>query len=255
MRSRRTQLTVLCFSIVTLLVSTAWAEESTSDGWQWDLAPLYLWAMSLDGDVAVRGEFSPVDLGFDDILDNLDFAGTVHFEGRQAKWGFLFDYSLIKLKMEEDAPPMGTFPGGLFVVDMDINMVEVAGTRSFALEHGHVDVLFGARYMDIDNTITPPTPLPTISGAQDWTDAMAGARISARLAKHWSLLLRGDISSGGSDLSWNVSTVFRREWRRVHLVMGYRLLDVDYKDGAGSTLFVFDAQMAGPIVGVNIHWD
>ncbi len=39
-------------------------------------------------------------MGFDDILDSLDFAGTVHFEGRQAKWGFLFDYSLIKLEEE-----------------------------------------------------------------------------------------------------------------------------------------------------------
>lgn len=256
MRSRPAQLIVLCLAIVVLFGSSAWAEDSTAEGWNFDLAPLYLWALSLDGEMAVKGQYTPVDIGFGDILDQVDFAGTIHFEGRNTNWGFLLDATYVTLESETDLPPIGDFPGGDFLTNTDITVLEGLGYRRLRTRKNRVDLLFGARYMSIDNDLTPPSPIPMVSGKADWTDILVGARLSTDLSEKWSLLLRGDVSTGGSDLTVNASALFHRQFkRRMGLVVGYRVMDVDYEDGSGADLFAFDAQMAGPILGFNIHWD
>jgi hypothetical protein len=197
-----------------------------------------------------------VDRGFDDILDDLDFAGTVHLEGRKADWGFLFDATFVALESETDLPPVGAFPGGAFLAEPEIMVLETIGFRRFGSNGKHVDVLFGSRYMDIDVDVTPPLPLPPVTGQEDWTDGLLGARLSTELSDKWSLSLRGDLSAGGSDLTVNALALFRRQFKgHMGLVVGYHMMDVDYEDGSGADLFVFDAQMAGPILGFNIHWD
>jgi hypothetical protein len=257
MRAHQTQLLiVLSLAVVALLGSTVRAAESTSDGWSFEVAPLYLWAMGLDGEIAVKGQYTPVDIGFDDILDDLDFAGTVHFEGRNADWGFLLDATFVALESEDDLPPIGAFPGGAFVAETDITVVEAMGYHRFPSSGKNVDLLFGARYMDVDNDLTPPTPLPTVGGSADWTDGLVGARLWTELSTKWSLILRGDLSAGGSDLTWSASSLFHRQFkRRAGLVVGYRVMDVDYEDGSGSSLFAFDAQIACPLFGFKLHWD
>ncbi len=256
MRSRQAHLIVLCLALVVLFGSSAWAEDATEEGWNFDLAPLYLWALSLDGDMAVKGEYTPLDIGFDDILDQVDFAGTVHFEGRNADWGFLLDATYVTLKSETDLPPIGEFPGGDFLTDTDITVLEGIGYRRIGTRENRVDLLFGVRYMEIDTDLTPPSSIPMVSGKADWTDVLVGARLSTDLSEKWSLLLRGDVAAGGSDLTVNASALFVRQFKgRMGLVVGYRVMDVDYEDGSGADLFVFDAKMAGPILGFNIHWD
>ena len=58
--------------------------------------------------------------------------------------------------------------------------------------------------------------------------------------------------AGGSDFTWQIALLaFYDMTRHSQLAFGYRHMDVDYEDGAGSTLFGFDAALSGPIVGVN----
>ena len=47
---------------------------ATDDLWDFEVAP-FLWALSLDADLTVRGKSVLVDLGFSDIWDDLDIAG------------------------------------------------------------------------------------------------------------------------------------------------------------------------------------
>jgi hypothetical protein len=42
--------------------------------------------------------------------------------------------------------------------------------------------------------------------------------------------------------------------KKLSLAFGYRHLDIDYEDGAGTDLFVMDVALSGPIVGLNISW-
>lgn len=43
-------------------------------------------------------------------------------------------------------------------------------------------------------------------------------------------------------------------WKYAQFILGYRAVGIDYETGAGPTRFVYDATMAGPMVGINFKW-
>ena len=63
---------------------------ASTPAWQCRAA-IYGWATALDGDVTLRGNNAPVDVGFDDVLDNLDYAVMGAVEISHGKWSFLAD--------------------------------------------------------------------------------------------------------------------------------------------------------------------
>ena len=73
-------LVCLCFLAGALAARSAVAEELVSDKWQFTVSP-YLWALSLRGDVTVKGIESEADMSFSDIWDNLNFAGPASSSG------------------------------------------------------------------------------------------------------------------------------------------------------------------------------
>ena len=80
----------LLICMVTFLVpSIAWSQEESN--WEFNLAPLYLWAISIDGDMGIRGRTSSASVDFSDIWDNLEGVFTVRFNGLyRKKYGFIF---------------------------------------------------------------------------------------------------------------------------------------------------------------------
>ena len=62
----------LIFSIFFLfLISPAYSQDASGENdWSFDLAPLYLWGISISGDMTVKGNDSSVDADFSDIFDN-----------------------------------------------------------------------------------------------------------------------------------------------------------------------------------------
>ena len=66
--------------------SSAWAQQADSDkNWQFNLTPFYLWAVTIDGDLTVGNISAPVNLPFNDIVDNLEAAFIVHFQAMHKK--------------------------------------------------------------------------------------------------------------------------------------------------------------------------
>lgn len=61
--------------------SDANADTSAVKNWEFSLAPMYLWAASIDGDMTVKDIKVDVEESFSDIVSNLDGALTFHFEG------------------------------------------------------------------------------------------------------------------------------------------------------------------------------
>ena len=72
--------------LATLLFSVSAAAKAIDDhgpgDWQFD-ASAYLWGASIAGDSASGGE---IDIGFIDILNNLDMALMGHFSAAKGKW-------------------------------------------------------------------------------------------------------------------------------------------------------------------------
>jgi hypothetical protein len=61
--------------LVTMLFP-AGARSQEESNWQFNLAPLYLWAISIDGDLGIRGRTANASIDFSDVWDNLQ--GGLH---------------------------------------------------------------------------------------------------------------------------------------------------------------------------------
>ncbi len=83
--------------MLTLISLTAYAQEKESDGWQFKLTP-YVWAVGLDGDMVVKGTPIELDLDFDELLDDVEFAGQVHFGAKKGDWSFVVDTTIVKIE-------------------------------------------------------------------------------------------------------------------------------------------------------------
>jgi len=70
--------------------SVAAEEKSAESGWEFGVAP-YLWALSMNGNVTVKGLEADVDLSFSDIWDELNFAVMLAYEARKGHWGLWGD--------------------------------------------------------------------------------------------------------------------------------------------------------------------
>jgi hypothetical protein len=80
-----------------------------------------------------------------------------------------------------------------------------------------------------------------------------GARFRVNLAKGWYANLIGDAGGfgAGSQLTWQVFTGLGKEFKqRYSVLLGYRYLDVDYKNGG----FLFDTHMSGLLAGFGIRF-
>ena len=65
-------------------------------------------------------------------------------------------------------------------------------------------------------------------------------------------LARADIGGFdiGSDLSWQLAGYLSFQASdATSIVVGYRLLDIEYDEGSGADRFELDAQLRGPVIG------
>jgi hypothetical protein len=235
--------------VIGLVCPMAYGEESNSNSdWEFNLAPMYLWAVSIDGDQTVKGTKVDLDISFSDIFDDLNGALTFHFEGlHKQRWGFFSDLNYIVLEMD-DGP-----------VDIDFTEIlfELAGFYRFTDGAHAIDGFGGLRYSSMDVDLDLPAPLPNVDQGKDWVDPYLGLRWHWSFAEKWGTDLRGDIGGFGigSDITWNlVGMVKFKPWKHVGLFGGYRALYQDYSTGSGDNKFEFDATMHGPLLGLDITW-
>jgi hypothetical protein len=256
---KRIFISALLAILLVLGASCAFAGETQKEGnWDFNLEPLYLWMVDMEGDLGIGPVDSEVNVPFSDIFDNLETVFTVHFEAtHRSNWGLFFDYSYLDIG--------GSGPGplglGTINIDMTSTIVEVGGL--YRIENGphNFDMLGGVRYtkLEPDLTITPPAPAPgqKFGLSEDWYDPIVGVRYIYDFGNKWMFSARGDIGGFGvgCDFTWNVvALVHFQPWKNVGFIAGYRALDQDYEDGSGSSRFAYDMRLAGPLLGLKFVW-
>ena len=236
-------LMLTCFSV------SAFAGEQAKEGnWDFNLAPLYLWMVDMEGDIGIDQTVLPVDVDFGTIFDNLEEVFTVHFEAmHRSNWGLFFDYSYLDISAS---------PSPL-TIDMTSTLIEAGGV--YRTENGpHTfDMFGGVRYTKVEPDITIGSPPPLVSISEDWYDPFVGIRYDYDFGNKWRLSARGDIGGFGvgCDFTWNVTAMVHfQAWKYADIVVGYRVLDQDYEDGTGSSRFKYDMNLAGPLLALNIVW-
>jgi hypothetical protein len=115
--------------------------------WEWTAVP-YVWASDMSLDVKVDGdEVLGSDLDFSDLLDKLDLALQLHFEGRRGRGGFFVDVTYLETSDRSTTPPRAILPGGAQLdTDAETLLVEGAGHVVLAIGvQSHDDVSHGFR--------------------------------------------------------------------------------------------------------------
>jgi hypothetical protein len=226
--------------------------------WEWTLVP-YLWGPVISMDVSVRDE--PVigaDLPFDELLDKLDFALLMHFEGRRDRAGFFLDLTYLDVGESQSSVARPPLPGGTRVsTDLSTVLFELGGFYRLSGDTSGLDLLFGARAIDLDMTldISLPPPLTAttqVSASGTFIDAFAGLRYQAPLGERWSFIVRGDAGAGETDLAWNAQALvgYNVGKERDNVILfGYRHMEVEFKDTGSSADLEAYLTMSGPIAG------
>ena len=244
----------LCSAILamTLCSSMAMAADAPNDEWQFSLAPLFLWGISIDGSSTVGPVSAPLELDFvDDVFENLSTVVTVHFEAHKNDLALFAEFQYVDLE------PTAQIPGGPKVdVSFENYLLEVgAGYRVATWGNTDVEPIVGVRWTSQEletSTFLGTTP---VGADEDWFDGFAGVRFWTHFAETLTLVSRGDIGAGGSDFVWNVSFILDyrfKEWGSVFV--GYRWLDYDFETGSGPDRYGYNATQQGPLAGLNFHW-
>lgn len=243
---------IACLTLGMICNDPSWAQEGSpppapaAEGWQWE-ATLYMLGASLDGTTGVAPLVANVDIGFDEILDNLEFGAMGRLRAVHDPWSISLDVIYMGLGVS-GGPPAFAVP---FDVDVDQTAVELAASFKY---NDYFESIVGVRYMDVSLDIRTFGPLGVqASGSRDWFDPFIGANIRAPLGEKWSFRGRADIGGFGvgSDLAWQLEALFEWRWsERASMQIGYRAIDIDYDDDG----FLYDVLIQGPQAGVTFRF-
>jgi hypothetical protein len=236
----------------------AFAEEtSQNDEWTFAAAP-YMWFVSLDGDVTVKGQKSDVDMDFSDIWDEMNIGAMIAFEASNSRWGVLSDVFYANLGNDS------TVDGIKIEPSFDIYVTSLGGFYRFGTWNlgedsaatVSVDGIASGRYTYLDLELDFKG-IGKASGHHDWLDPVVGARALFDFSEHWTLGLEGSIGGFGvgSDFTWHAAgrVGYRFDLfseKDANLIGGYRALSWDYSDGSGLNKFEWDVTLHGPILGL-----
>lgn len=240
---------LLCISISGL--SWASADESPHV-WQFEIAPLYLWAISIDGDIGVRGRTTSASVGFDDIYDNLEGVFTARIRALyNEQIQIFFDYNYLDLGTEQSTGPV------TLGVGFESQFINVgAGYRLTEGPH----ILFlnaGARYVELDAEISLVQQGISLSGDESWVDPIIGMDYSYAINDQWGLRMLGDIGGFGvsSDFTWQAGLMFQYQpWKHVAIIAGYRAIGTDYESDNEYGKVTFDTIIHGPVLGLDFRF-
>jgi hypothetical protein len=172
------------------------ADSPVSDQLEVTAAP-YMWFLELDGNATAKGQKADVDVGFDDIWDNLNFGAMFAGEVRKGRIGVYGNVIYADLEATNSAPAaeikaeITTLWAGLGAYyRLGPWSLDATGSEGPQLL---LDPYAGARYTYLDVELDVKNGGPTFSGDQDWVDPIVGFRSIWQLTPRWSFTTTSDI--------------------------------------------------------------
>ncbi len=256
--------------LVWLMPAALSAQEKQLDDWQFTITP-YIWAISLNGDLTVKGRKADVDASFLDTVEAADslFGFLAQLDARKGNWGAFVSPVYMKIGVDKD---VGIGPLSISAdVTTEVTILEFGGTYRFvdlpseyANRSTWIEAIAGGRYTSLNAEIDLKVSVASLGltgarvseGGRDWLDPIVGARSNINLSDKFSLRLRGDVGGFGvgSDFSWQAVGLIVYDFKLfgtdASTFAGYRSLHQDFKDGT----FAWDMNLHGPILGLSIYF-
>lgn len=220
----------------------------------------YVWFMSTDGDVTVKGITKPFEADFSDIVDKMNIAFMLGLEATWNKFGLNLDGIYADLESETDTP-LGTVTVNptMFIAEADVtyNLFEKGEDPSKG-RAWFFDVLGGIRYWNTEVEISLPNT-EDVDDTRDFITGLIGGRVRVNLTPKWLLGFRADygIGSTESDLdqtTWNLVGYLNYTINETFsLDFGYRYMNIEMESDEDNGLQM-DTNLFGPVLALTISF-
>jgi hypothetical protein len=224
--------------------------------WHVEWVPLYLWFSGLSGNVGAAGQVAPVSVSFSDVVKQLNIGLMSNLDVRRKRIGVYTDLIFMSLSSDQKTTPIGSTYVGFSANVKELVLDPEVYVRVVDKDRGSIDVIGGARFWHLNNALDlfPPNNQTTVTAGQtqSWIDPVLGARFRLNLNKGLFLNLNGDAGGfgAGSDLTYQIYTGVGKEFKKKYsMLLGYRYMYVDYKNGG----FLYNVHMTGLQAGFNIR--
>ena len=238
--------------------------QAAADKWQWEFG-IYGWFPAIGGttEFPSGGSGPSFDVSAADVIDSLKMTFMGQAEARKGQWGLWTDLAYADLGASHgttltvrppNQPPVDVRANA----DLDIKtwIWTVAGLYGLKNDsEGTMDLLFGARLLDMSNTLDwsaagpgPITPSGTKEVSASYWDGIVGLKGRALLGaeRKWFVPYYVDVGTGESRLTWQINAGLGYQFDWGSVLATWRYMDYDFKSGSNVQSLSFN----GPTVGV-----
>ncbi len=222
-----------------------------NNGWTYQMQ-LYLWGT----DVGMTAAGQDIELGFDQILENLNFALMGSLRGYKDEWMTYGELSVANLGKDGSATlNPGPGPGVTVDTDIEIQTTVVSLGGGYRLVNNPTYTLYGTaglRFLRLDQNLDVEVneQIRKIDKTSDYWDAVIGLNGEARFNENWFMPWILDVGAGQSDLTWQAGLGLGYRFGRNDVVFGYRHMEWDLPDDDEVTNY----SQTGPMLAWNFRF-
>lgn len=238
------RLTIMVLLACGLSVGSA---RAASNDWQFELTP-YVWAAGMDGDIEVAGRTAEVEVGFEDLIDKVDIAGSFLGVVQKGMWVNWLQVDYLALSNDERPAALG---GAKVEVESDTLILTAATGIQLGLwsEGQTIDIMGGVRYVRMENELSI-SGVGSFDETNDIYDAVLVLRPSMQLTKRLRFNPTLSIGAGDSDLTYELMPQFQYDFTdALAMRVGYRRLYYDFEGDRGNS---FDGALHGFFIGLGL---
>ncbi|WP_298849094.1 hypothetical protein [uncultured Ruegeria sp.] len=236
--------------------------EDDEGAWRHSITPYLFLPLSTTGTSTIDGSSVELDLSLSEVLDVLQGAASVRYEGWNGDFGIISELYYVKLGGG------GALPVGGASADVDVRQTffNVQGAYRFAKgvnasgRRYAADAAIGVKWNRLKQeiNIAGPGPGMTLGGTEEWIEPMIALRYVTEINDTWSFASRAELSGfgvNGDDLQYVVLAGFDwKGWENTSLRFGYQFYGIDYSNDRPSGEFAYDMDQNGIYAAVAFHF-
>lgn len=231
----------------TIALALGWATPAAAEDardWHVTLQP-YVLLPAMNGNGAVRGIKADVDVGREDVVENLNIGFLGYVEASNGQWSFGVDTNYMNLDANNDDA----------FIAANVSQTAIQPMIFYRVAP-YLDLMAGARYNSLK--IGLESPVPAIDGVdrrKNWVDPIVGLRFNAPIGTGISAGVLSNVGGFGmgSDIAVQIRPMVNLAVApNISIDVGYQLMYMDYE--SGDERFLYDVTTDGPIVGATFRF-
>lgn len=261
-RQRKKLLLLLGFMLlIPVYALPALADQNSPEPNDWEFFGQFnLWAPSINARTVTGAE---IDIGIDDIIDNLDFAFLGTLGAVKGKWTFLADVIYLNLEQSDNYSIVNNALLQLDITKIELEAWSVTPMVAYNIlksDRVSLDLLAGVRYLwlgidtDIRMRVPGTTNQTSDSSSFDVWNGIVGVRGEIYISGKWFIPYFFDVGTGDCDYIWQAYAAVGYRLSNIDLAIGYRHSHWEFDDDGDGGDLLDELSISGPMVGIKWHF-